>query len=252
MGTEEQFLQDYQPREYPSVALAVDLVVFAVAGGVLQAALIRRGGHPFQGALALPGGFVRADEDALHAAWRELAEETGLDLGAHRAHVEQLATYSDPKRDPRMRVVSVAHLALLATDGKTLPDLNPGSDAASAQWQPVHTVLANEKLAFDHQDILTDALDRLAGKMEYTLTAARLVPEEFTLSQLRHVYDAVWGATMDPGNFTRKMTPVLADTGRKEPRAKGAPATVFSVDKDFISPPLTRPAAAQRPGAADS
>jgi 8-oxo-dGTP diphosphatase len=147
-----------------------------------------------------------------------------------------------------MRVVSVAHLALLATDGKNLPELNPGSDAASAQWQPVHEVLANEKLAFDHRDILTAALDRLAGKIEYTLTAARLIPEQFTLSQLRGVYDAVWGTTMDPGNFTRKMTALLADSGRKEPRAKGAPASVFSVDKDFISPPLTRPAAAPGPG----
>lgn len=244
MTTEEQqFLEDYEPKEYPSVALTVDLVVFAVTDGVLHAVFIRRGGRPFQGALALPGGFVKPDEDALHAAWRELEEETGLDLGRHRAHVEQLATYSSPERDPRMRVVSVAHLALLATDSRTLPGLSPGSDASAAHWKPVHEVLAHEELAFDHRDILTEALERLAGKIEYTLTAARLVPEEFALYQLRHVYDAVWNSRLDAGNFTRKMTGALTDTGRKVARSKGAPATVFTVKDEYLSPPLVRPAA---------
>ncbi|MUK01073.1 NUDIX domain-containing protein [Vibrio cholerae] len=243
---EEQFLKDYEPKEYPSVALTVDLVVFAVTGSVLQAAFVRRGGHPFKGALALPGGFVEPDEDALQAAWRELEEETGLDLGEHRAHVEQLATYSSPKRDPRMRVVSVAHLALLATDGRALPALKPGSDATAAHWQPVHEVLADEELAFDHRDILTAALERLAGKIEYTLAAAKLVPEEFALYQLRHVYEAVWNTEkLDAGNFTRKMSSALNDTGRKVTRSKGAPAAIFTVKSQYLSPPMTRPAAAR-------
>lgn len=241
---EEQFLKDYEPKEYPSVALTVDLVVFAVTDSILHGAFVRRGGHPFKGALALPGGFVEPDEDALQAAWRELEEETGLDLGSHRAHVEQLATYSSPKRDPRMRVVSVAHLALLATDGRTLPELDPGSDASAAHWQPVHKVLADEELAFDHRDILTAALERLAGKIEYTLTAAKLVPEEFALYQLRHVYEAVWNtAKLDAGNFTRKMSGALTDTGKKLTRSKGAPASVFTVKDEYLSPPLVRPSA---------
>ena len=239
---EERFLRDYEPGEYPPVALTVDLVVFAVRGNTLQAVMIRRGGHPFKDALALPGGFVGLGEDALQAAWRELEEETGLDLGAHRAHVEQLATYSSPTRDPRMRVVSVAHLALLATDGRTLPELRSGTDASAAQWRPVHDVLATEDLAFDHRDILADALERLAGKIEYTLTAARLLPEEFALYQLRHVYEAVWNTEkLDAGNFTRKMTGALTGTGRKATRSKGAPAALFTVASDYLSPPMTRP-----------
>jgi 8-oxo-dGTP diphosphatase len=243
MATEEErFLTDYVPREYPSVALAVDLVVFAVTAGTLHAVFVRRGAHPFKGSLALPGGFVLPDEDALTAAWRELQEETGLDLGAHRAHVEQLATYTSPKRDPRMRVASVAHLALLATDGRALPELATGSDAAAAEWLPVYDVLANEDLAFDHRDILGAGLDRLAGKIEYTLTASRLLPEEFTLNQLRRVYQAVWNtARLDAGNFTRKMTGALQDTGRKVTRGKGAPAAVFRVRDEYLSPPLIRP-----------
>ncbi|WP_434994585.1 NUDIX hydrolase [Arthrobacter sp. Ld5] len=239
---EERFLEEYEPTDYPSVALTVDLVVFAVSGNTLHVALVRRGEHPFKGDLALPGGFVGRDEDALRAAWRELEEETGLDLGAHRAHVEQLATYSSPRRDPRMRVVSVAHLALLATDGTSLPELDPGSDAAAARWHPVHAVLATESLAFDHREILAAALERLAGRIEYTLTAAKLLPEEFALYQLRRVYEAVWNTDrLDAGNFTRKMTGALTDTGRKVTRSKGAPAAVFTVRSEYLSPPMTRP-----------
>lgn len=240
---EEQFLKDYVPGTFPPVALTVDLVVFAVAGSTLHAAFVRRGGHPFKGSLALPGGFVRPDEDALAAAWRELEEETGLDLSARRAHVEQLATYSAPDRDPRMRVVSVAHLALLATDGRSLPELTTGTDAAGAAWLPVYDVLANEALAFDHGEILAAALERLAGKIEYTLTGAALLPAEFTLNQLRRVYQAVWNtARLDAGNFTRKMTGALQDTGRKVSRGKGAPATLFTAGDRYLSPPMMRPA----------
>ncbi len=243
MSTEEQFIKDYVPSEYPSVALTVDLVVFAVTGSTLNAAFIRRGNHPYKDALALPGGFVLPDEDALTAAWRELEEETGLDLGRHRAHVEQLATFSSPDRDPRMRVVSVAHLALLATDGRTLPDLATGGDAAGAEWLPVYSVLASRDLAFDHREILGTALDRLAGKIEYTLTASRLLPEEFTLNELRRVYQAVWNTSkLDAGNFTRKMAGALQDTGRKVTRGRGAPAALFTVRDDYLSPPLMRPA----------
>ncbi|MCC3271270.1 NUDIX hydrolase [Arthrobacter zhangbolii] len=240
---EYRFLRDYDPRAYPSVALAADLVVFAVSAGTLYTAMVRRRDRPWEGALALPGGFVGPEEDALEAAWRVLREKTGLELGEHRAHVEQLATFSSPRRDPRMRVVSVAHLALLETDGRALPVLSAGTGTATAQWMPAYDVLANEKPAFDHRDILTAAVERLAGKIEYTLTGAKLLPEEFTLNQLRRVYQAVWNVPrLDPGNFTRKMAGALHDTGRKAGRAKGAPATVYTVADEHLSPPLVRPA----------
>jgi 8-oxo-dGTP diphosphatase len=123
-------------------------------------------------------------------------------------YVEQLATYSAPDRDPRMRVVSVAHLVLLATDGQELPEISAGTDAAAAAWHPVHDILAGtNELAFDHATILRDGLGRLAGKMEYTMVAARLLPDEFTMTQLRTVYEAVWNVPLAPGNFTRKMAP---------------------------------------------
>jgi 8-oxo-dGTP diphosphatase len=237
---EKDFLGEYEPGDYPSIALTADLVVFAVAGGVLHAALVRRGQHPFKDALALPGGFVGPRESAEQAAHRELAEETGLELSQLPVHVEQLATYTDPERDPRMRVVSVAHLTLLATDGQALPVLGAGTDAAAAEWHPVYGVL-EQPLAFDHRTILREGLDRLAGKMEYTTVAAQLLPEAFTMTQLRTVYDAVWNTTMAAGNFTRKMLPQLEDSGRKSKSATGAPAALFTATGRHIHPPLTRP-----------
>lgn len=239
-GTESGFLAGYRSNDFPSVALTVDLVVFAVVGKTLHVALVERGEHPFLGQLALPGGFVGPEEDALTAAHREFTEETGLDLGQHRVLVEQLATYSEPHRDPRMRVVSVAHLALLASDGVTLPPLLAGSDAAGAQWHAVHGL--GPDLAFDHGTILAAGLERLAGKMEYSTIAAALVPLEFTMSALRDVYDAVWNVSLPAGNFTRKLRPALTPTGRKV-QAVGAPASLFTVGSDWISPPLARPLA---------
>lgn len=161
-------------------------------------------------------------------------------------YVEQLATYSAPDRAPRMRVASVAHLVLLATDGQELPEISAGTDAAAAAWHPVHDILAGtNELAFDHATILRDGLGRLAGKMEYTMVAARLLPDEFTMTQLRTVYEAVWNVPLAPGNFTRKMTPQLEDTGKKTRGAGiGAPAALFTATDRPIHPPLAKPRAA--------
>src|SRR5690625_565056 len=95
---------------FPPFAVTVDLVVLTIRRGRLSVLVIRRGNDPYAGRRALPGGFVDIDEDLATAARRELVEETGVDLG--RVHLEQIATYGDPKRDPRMRVVSVAYLAV--------------------------------------------------------------------------------------------------------------------------------------------
>lgn len=240
MSSEQEFLDGYRPGRYPAVAVTVDLVVLAVAGGVLHTILIQRGGHPFKGLPALPGGFLRPDEDTLQGARRELLEETSLAV-PDSVHIEQLATYSTPDRDPRMRVISVAHLVLLPTDGAALPELAAGSDASSASWRPVHEVLGGA-LAFDHAPILRDGLERLSGKMEYITVAAQLLPAEFTMTQLRTVYEAVWNTSLAPGNFTRKMMPILNDTGRKlRAAAGGAPAALFTATDRHIHPPLARP-----------
>ena len=222
------------------VAVAVDLVVLAVHEDELQVLTVRRGAAPYTGRRALPGGFLEPDEDLVQAARRELEEETGTKVG--RAYLEQLRAYGTPRRDPRMRVVSVAHLALLSS--VSVPDA--GSDAASAEWVPaLELVRSPRKMAFDHATILRDAVERLAAELENTSVATRLVRAPFTVAELRAVYEVVWGQELDPRNFHRKMsgTPgLLVDTGRVTTRNGGRPAALYRAGRvTRLAPPLTRP-----------
>ena len=202
---EQEFLRAYEPGEFPPFAVTVDLAVFTIRAGVLAVLLVQRRDHPYRGYWALPGGFVRASESAGDAALRELAEETGVTT--FTGHLEQLRTYSEPDRDPRMRVVSVAHVAL----APELPDPRPGGDAEAARWWPVEDLGLEQggpdapALAFDHPLILADAVERVRSKLEYTTLAASFVEEPFALADLRRVYAAVWGTAPDLGNFRRKV-----------------------------------------------
>ena len=225
--------------EHPPFAVTVDLVVLTVRDGALQALLVRRGEEPYAGCWALPGGFVRIEEDIAAAAHRELAEETGLPAGS--VHLEQLGTYGEPGRDPRMRVVSVAHL-VLAPD---LPAPVAGSDAAEARWTRLP---AGAALAFDHDRILADGVERARSKLEYTSLAAEFCAAEFTVADLRAVYEAVWGAPLDPRNFHRKVTGAegfLQPTGRSSTRDRGRPAQLYRRrPARTLHPPLLRGAEA--------
>jgi len=216
-------------------AVAVDLVILTVRDGVLSTLLVRRGIAPFTGEPALPGGFVLPDEDLIDTATRELVEETGLSVAGH--HLEQLASYAAPDRDPRGRVLTVGHLALVPD----LPEPVGGSDAASSGWFPVADVVG---LAFDHDRILADGVERARAKLEYTTLAATFCPPEFTVSQLREVYEAVWGQELDPRNFQRKVTGTdgfLVPTGRSTSGGRGRPAQLFHRgDATTLHPPMLR------------
>ncbi|MGH2690649.1 MAG: NUDIX hydrolase [Actinomycetota bacterium] len=223
----------------PNALVAVDLVVLTVRDGELCAVTIRRGIPPYAGRWALRGGFVLPRESLLEAAERELAEETALDGAA--IHLEQLATYGDPDRDPRGRVISVAHLAL-APD---LPLPRAGTDAAAARWTPVGMLLGSRRrLAFDHHRILADGVERARAKLEYTPLAASFCPPEFTVAELRRVYEAVWGARLDPRNFHRKVTGTegfVVPTGRSTTRDGGRPAQLYRKGPaPTLYPPLLR------------
>lgn len=257
----DRSMSPYDPSAYPPFAVTVDLVVLTVRRHALCALVVRRGEPPFQGRWALPGGFVRGDEDLSAAAARELTEETGLcaqDPAAtapapgNGAHLEQLATYGDPRRDPRMRVVSVAHLAL-APD---LPAPRAGGDAHSARWAPVEDLLSQDggfgredeqpaPLAFDHAQILADGVERARSKIEYSSLATAFCPAEFTVGELRRVYEAVWGVALDPRNFHRKVTGTpgfLVPSGGTTTRQGGRPAQLFRAGgATLLNPPMLRP-----------
>jgi 8-oxo-dGTP diphosphatase len=241
---EPEFLRAYDPGGFPPFAVTVDLAVFTIRSGVLAVLLVRRQEHPYQGFWALPGGFVRADESAENAARRELAEETGT--GTFAGHLEQLAAYSEPGRDPRMRVVSVAHVAL----APGLPDPEAGGDAAAARWWAVEDLRADgTTLAFDHDRILADALERVRSELEHTTLAGGFVDEPFTIADLRRVYQAVWGTVPDLANFRRKVlsTPgfvVEADrlgSAAAGPAGGRPPRLYRRGEAAVLNPPLRRP-----------
>jgi 8-oxo-dGTP diphosphatase len=219
-------------------AVTVDLVVFTLRDDELSVLTVRRGVPPYRGRWALPGGFVREEEGLVDAAQRELAEETGL---ASSVHLEQLATYGAPRRDPRMRVVSVAYLALAAE----LQEPAAGTDASDARWSRVADLLSGpSRLAFDHSEILADGLERARAKLEYSPLAAAFCADEFTVAELRHVYEVVWGTELDPRNFHRKVTGspgFLRPTGRTTTRNGGRPAQLYRRGKaTLLNPPISR------------
>ncbi len=230
---EKQFLERYRPKDFPRPSVAVDLVVFTIIDAQLRVLVVKRQEHPFKGEWALPGGFVRVGETAKDqgedldaAARRELHEETGLD--PDRVHIEQLYTFGRANRDPRMRVISVGYFALVRPD--LAPIVKAGGDVSHADWLPVEQ-LTKAELAFDHEDIIDTALNRVRGKLEYSSIAFDLVPMTFTIPELRHVYSIVLDKEMDPGNFRRKFNRMLEDglieqaPGKRITASK--PATVY-------------------------
>jgi len=225
-----------------TAAVAVDLVVLTITADRLSVLLVRRGAAPFKGRWSLPGGFLETDEVLADAASRVLAEKTGLE--GSRMHLEQLASYGDPKRDPRGRVVSVAYLAL-APD---LPAPRAGADADAASWRAVDEALGDPRhLAFDHRVILMDGIERARAKLEYTPLGAAFCAPRFTIAELRRVYEVVWGAPLDPRNFHRKVTSTpgfVRPTGRRTTRDGGRPAQLYRAgDAAALYPPLLRPGA---------
>lgn len=233
----------YDPRSFAPVAVTVDIVVLTISGGELQVLLIERAEEPFKDSWALPGGFIRPNETLERAAERELREETGIRAAPF---LEQLGAYGNPKRDPRMRVVTVAYLAVVPRLGT----IAAGTDASRAELVPVRKVLARRssvRLAFDHRALLDDGLERARLKLESTSIATAFVPDEFTLSDLRAVYETIWGVGLDPGNFRRKVltTPgFVLPTGRRGipgPEGGKPPDTYNAGASARLDPPIRRP-----------
>ncbi|MFI9153493.1 NUDIX hydrolase [Streptomyces sp. NPDC053367] len=238
-------MDGYDKHAHEPFAVTVDLAVLTLRDGALHVLLVERGQEPYAGRWALPGGFLLPEESAETAARRELAEETGLaDLSG--LHLEQLRTYSEPDRDPRMRVVSVAFTALLPD----APEPRGGGDAAQARWVPHRTA---GPLAFDHDRILADAHAQVGAQLEHTCLATAFCPPEFTLGELQQVYETVWGVPLDRPNFRRK---VLATPGFVEPvpggarltGGRGKPAALYRAGTaTTLHPPLLRPTREGRP-----
>jgi len=201
-------------------------VVLTMAEGLLHVLLVCRGEAPFEGMWAIPGGFKRTTETLDEAARRELGEETGVDAASL---LTQFGAYGDPARDPRMNVVTIAYLAVLRDIGTVAA----GTDAAAAALIPVSSILEGKvDLAFDHLQIVRDAIERVRKELDVTGIATAFVGSTFTLSELRAVYEAVWGMHLDAANFRRRVMSEegwVIPTGRRTRPgpAGGRPAELF-------------------------
>lgn len=276
--TEKEFLASYDPGDYVRPSVAADMVIFTVrdmpennyrklSEKELHVLLIQRGGHPYLGKWALPGGFVRPEETIGEAARRELLEETGVSSG----YLEQLYTFSTPGRDPRTWVISCAYMALVDS---TALQLRAGDDASDAGWFQLSyslleetrsvspqdsscrrryrmvltkgeislsavvteatgrnnlefEIIENEGLAFDHAQITACAIQRLRNKVEYTDLALNLMPEKFTLTELQQVYEVILGKPLLKAAFRRKIKDLVKETGEYTENAGHRPSQLF-------------------------
>lgn len=204
-------------------SISVDCVVFGYDKSKLKVALIERKKPPFVGKWAIPGGFMSGDETVEEAAFRELQEETGI----HDIYLEQFHVFSNPKRDPRGRVITVAFFALINAEQC---ELVATEDAARAKWWSVSNL---PPLAFDHDEIYSMALDRLRSALKSRPLAFELLPKKFTLSQLQELHEQVFGMSLDKRNFRKKIHKMdfIHPTGSSTTGERHRPAMLYTFNR---------------------
>lgn len=211
--------------EYPRPALTVDCIVFGLdAQQELKVMLIQRDIPPFQGQWAIPGGFVRMEENLEEAALRELREETGI----QNVFLEQLYTFGNLDRDPRDRTVTIAYYALINLFEQKI---NATTDAQDASWFALSKI---PNLAFDHNQILQTAIARLRSKIRYEPIGFELLPSKFSLSQLQKLYETVLDRPLDKRNFRKKILAMdlLIDTDELEQGVAHRAAKLYRFDEN--------------------
>ena len=199
--------------------VAVDAVVFTVRHDQLQILLIKRKYAPFKKSYAIPGGFVRPNEELEDAAKRELQEETGVT----NVFLRQFASYGKVGRDPRGRILSIAYLALISPD----QNLQASTDASSASW---HSAYELPQLAFDHKEIIDQALAEIRYRLQTTNIALQILPQYFTLSQLQRLYELVLDKELDKRNFRKRIKEldILKETNRTWREGAHRPAKLYT------------------------
>ena len=228
----------YQYR-YEHMAVTTDCVIFTYEDRQLKVLLVRRGGEPYKGSWAFPGGFLQLNETARDGALRELREETGLEAAA----IGELGVFSDPDRDPRERVITIAYYALVKPS-----EVIGGDDADEAAWFPIDSL---PDLAFDHNKIFDAAMERLRRDIPFEPIGFDLLDDTFTIPDLQRLYEAILGVKFDRRNFQRKImasgileeadTPELTEPEMLE-KCCATPAPMMMADMDFCAcAPMAEP-----------
>lgn len=208
--------------KYPHPAVAVDCVVFGIGHNWLEVLLIKRMAEPFKDYWALPGGFVKIDEDLDDAARRELKEETNIEP----ALLEQLYTFGRPERDPRERVITVVYYTVVLS---TEHQPRQGSDAKLAMWHSINNL---PSLAFDHSLIINHALSALRRRIKCEPFGMELLPNKFTLSALQRIYEIILNKQLDKRNFRKALLKIgiIKATDEFERNCNHRPARLYSFD----------------------
>lgn len=223
----KDLLSDYDSSQFEKMSVAVDILVFTIEEDRLKLLMIEREDKPFAGQLALPGVFVGIDETPDAAVVRGIREETGLkDL-----YFEQLYTFGEVDRDPRMRIISIAYMALVPLEKLTF---KAGERTKDAYLVDVEELLNGDmEVAFDHKEIIRYARWRLANKVEYTLIAFHLVPEEFTLPNLQRVYEILLGKNLYKANFRKKIAEYIEETDFQTSGEAHRPSRLYRLKKEY-------------------
>lgn len=223
---EKEYLEKYNPGDFERPSVAVDLLVFTMEEDRLKIVLVERKEHPFQNKLSLPGVFVGMKETLDEAATRGIAEEAGL----RDIYFEQLYTWGEVNRDPRMRVISVSYMAIVDVEQI---QLSAGERTASVALYDVENLLdTDEDIAFDHKKMIEYGRDRICNKIEYTNIAFEFLPEEFTLPQLQRVYEVLLHKKLHKASFRQKIEPLVEETGQMKTGDAYRPSKYYRVRKD--------------------
>ncbi len=224
---EKEFLQQYDSSMFEKPSVAVDVLIFTIEEDTLKVVMVEREEFPYKGCLALPGVFVGIDESLEDAVKRGVQVETGLtDI-----YFEQLYTWGEVKRDPRMRIISVSYMALVSIEQLCAKSAN---GKICEYLYPVEDMLASDKeLAFDHKDIIAYARNRIKNKVDYSDIAFNFMPEKFTLPGLQKVYEILLDKPLYKANFRKKISPMVLETNESTSGDAHRPSKYYVKNNDY-------------------
>ncbi|MBR0382672.1 MAG: NUDIX hydrolase [Eubacterium sp.] len=218
---EQEYLESYDESQYKKMSVTVDLLIVTIEEDRLKVLMTKRSEYPFKDYWSLPGVFVGIDETLEDAAIRGLKEETGVE----NVYLEQLYTFGQPDRDPRLRVISVAYMALMPAEQL---HFKAGSRVSDVKLVPMEEIISgNVETAFDHRDIISYARWRLKNKVEYTDIVFHFFPEMFTLPKLQKAYEILADKKVYKTNFRKKFGPLVEETGQKDRSGGRRPSQYF-------------------------
>lgn len=225
-GSEREFLESYNQEQFKKMSVATDLLILTIVEDQLVVLMTKRSEYPFKDRWALPGVFVGINETLEEAAVRGLKEEVNLE----NIYLEQLYTFGEVDRDPRLRVISVTYMAL--TPPEKL-DFKAGSRVSEVKLLPVDDIIRGEvETAFDHREIIRYAKWRLKNKVEYTDIVFHFFPDMFTLPKLQKAYEILAEKKVYKTNFRKKFMPMVEDTGQEDRSGGKRPSRLYSYRPD--------------------